>query len=96
MCCQLMFILKGVTYADHFRMGTSPQKREYLSMKILPELIAALDRLSAEENRSRSNTAEQVLLKWFREHRLDLLSPPNPEETNDQFRKALGLDDQKP
>ena len=53
----------------------SPNKREFISAKILPELIAALEQLAEEEGRTRSNVMERAIHAWFREHRPDLLEP---------------------
>lgn len=49
------------------------EKRIYFGTKILPDTLAAITALSVEENRSMSNTAEEVMRRWFREHRPDLL-----------------------
>lgn len=42
-------------------MEEKPSKREYVSMKLLPEIIAAVDALAGQENRSRSNMIEVLL-----------------------------------
>lgn len=58
----------------------SPNKREFISLKMLPELIQALERLAEEEGRTRSNVLERAVHGWFRDHRPDLLttSPETP------------------
>lgn len=71
-----MFVLLfGVTFADSERMAAPPLKREYLSMKVLPELVRALEVLATEQNRSRSNAVEQILIEWFQKNRPELLRP---------------------
>ena len=55
------------------------EKRINIGMKILPSLLEAVDGLAEQENRTRSNTIEDVLLRWFREKRPDLLGlAPGP------------------
>lgn len=49
----------------------------YFGTKILPDTQAAIAALAIEENRSMSNMAEEILTRWFREHRPDLL-PGSP------------------
>jgi len=49
--------------------------REYVGMRINPEVIKAVDTLAKEQNRNRSNTIEWVLFEWFREHRAELIKP---------------------
>jgi hypothetical protein len=63
-------------------------KRIAFMSKILPELKAAIDRLGDENNRSASNTAETIMLEWFRDHRPELLNQPVPFE--EIFRSDLG------
>ena len=41
--------------------------------KVLPDIDEALGKKAAEDNRSKSNTVETIILEWFREHRPDLL-----------------------
>jgi hypothetical protein len=48
-------------------------KREYVGMKIRPDLIAAIDAIADADGRSRSNMIERMLLEWVKEHRPDLL-----------------------
>ena len=59
----------------------SVNKREFISAKILPELIAALELLAEEEDRTRSSVLERTIHAWFREHRPDLLIPADITET---------------
>jgi hypothetical protein len=42
-------------------MDEQPGKREYISLKMLPALIAAIEKLATTENRSRSNMIEVLL-----------------------------------
>jgi hypothetical protein len=49
--------------------------REYVGMRINPEIIKAIDVLAKEQNRNRSNTIEWVLFEWFREHRAEFIKP---------------------
>lgn len=53
------------------------EKRVYFGTKILPSTQAAIAALALEENRSMSNMAEEVMLRWLKEHRPDLLPPPD-------------------
>lgn len=49
--------------------------REYVGMRINPEIIKVIDILAKEQNRNRSNAIEWVLFEWFREHRAELIKP---------------------
>jgi hypothetical protein len=49
--------------------------REYVGMRINPEILKAVDALAKGQNRNRSNTIEWVLFEWFREHRPELIKP---------------------
>lgn len=66
--------------------------KEFVGLRLPPELISSIDALAREETRSRANAIERVLTAWFREHRPDLLEPPMPFE---QVMKSA-LDDPKP
>lgn len=65
-------------FADNQGVVPRPErdKRIAFMTKVLPDLKAAVERLAEENNRSASNTAETIMLEWFREHRPDLLEPP--------------------
>ena len=49
--------------------------REYVGMRLNPEIVKAIDELAKEQNRNRSNTIEWVLFEWFREHRPEFCQP---------------------
>jgi hypothetical protein len=65
--------------------------KEFVGLRLPPDLIASIDALATEETRSRANAIERVLTSWFKEHRPDLLNRPLPYE--DVFK--AGLDDPK-
>ena len=78
MWCQLFSVSKADTLTDSFHMARpiSQNKRVFISAKVLPELIEALEKLADLEERSRSQVLERVAIAWFREHRPDLLREP--------------------
>ena len=49
--------------------------REYVGMRINPEIIKAIDKIAKEQNRNRSNAIEWILADWLREHRHELFKP---------------------
>lgn len=59
--CHQILLTLGVTKCDNENMDEQPGKREYISLKMLPTLIAAIEKLAASENRSRSNMIEVLL-----------------------------------
>lgn len=54
------------------------EKRQFVGLKIPPDLITAIDALAEAQGRTRSNMMEQILLGWIREHYPSLLPPPTP------------------
>ena len=54
--------------------------KEFIGIRLPPELITALDVISLREIRSRANVVEMILTSWIMEHDPGLL-PPKPPTT---------------
>ena len=63
-----------------------------IGVRLPNDLLQAVDKLGEEELRDRTNTVEWILLRWFREHRPDLLDPKvSFDELKDAFGQAHKL-----
>jgi len=55
--------------------------KEFVGLRLPPELIKSVDNLAKEETRTRANAIERILTMWFQEHRPDLLPPAETGHT---------------
>jgi hypothetical protein len=47
--------------------------REFVGLRMLPDLIVAIDIVAAEQGRNRSNTIEFMIASWIKGNRPELL-----------------------
>jgi metal-responsive CopG/Arc/MetJ family transcriptional regulator len=48
-------------------------QREYVGLRMQPELVEAIDKLAAEQGRNRSNMIEFIISGWIKEKRPEML-----------------------